>query len=127
VDFLLVLLVLEAAVRLAVLKMLLVLSPAGCFALAWKPTQQLGFVWFNTFLATVFAQFLQVVCLAVGLVMISTPPNQQQSISLSLIGGIAILCATLTIPFVTYRWAIQPIIAATRATVFAAGGILGML
>jgi hypothetical protein len=127
-GLMLVLLIVEAAVRIPVLGVLLILSPAGCFALAWKPTQRLGFLWLNAFLAAALVQFLQLLLLTAGLVVMKGLHPPQHVTYLSLIGGIALLFATLALPFAAYRWAIQPVASTAKATAdsaIAAGRTIG--
>ncbi len=111
-----IVLIFEASVRIPVLNLCVVLGAAGCFALAWKPTQRLGFFWMNTFLATVFIQFLQALCLVIGLVLFRSLQGQQNTY-ITAIGGIAIAFAALALPFYVYRWAVQPVISAARMAV----------
>ena len=107
----LILLTLEESVRLPVLNLCAVLSSAGCFALAWKPTQRLGMLWLNTFLASVFLQFLQVLLLVIGLIMFK---GQGQHPYVTELGGIAVSFTALALPFYIYRWAIGPSLTVVR-------------
>lgn len=116
----LVLLVLEAAVRLPIINVCLVLASAGCFALAWRPTQRLGFFWLNTFLVAVLTQCLQLLCLVIGMLMVRGLQSQQNTY-ITLIGGIAIAFAALALPFYVYRWAIQPVMTAGQTVIGVAG------
>jgi hypothetical protein len=128
-GILLALLIIEAGVRIPVLGVLMILSPAGCFALAWKPTQRFGLLWLNAFIAAVFVQFLQLLLLTVGLVLIKSVYPPKHVTYLGLIGGIALMITTLTLPFAAYRWAIQPVASSAKSTVesvAAAGKAAGM-
>ena len=106
-------LVVESSVRIAVLNLCIVLASAGCFALAWKPTQRFGIVWLNTFLAAAFTQFLQLLCLVIGAVLVQSLRGQENTF-VTLLAGIAVTFTATAIPFYTYRWAIQPVFTAAR-------------
>lgn len=111
-----ILLVVEAAVRIAVLNLCIVLAPVGCFALAWKPTQRFGLLWLNTLLAATFVQFLQLLCLVIGAVLVQSLRGQENTF-VTLLAGIAIAFTALALPFHMYRWAMQPVATAARTVV----------
>ncbi len=111
-----ILLIIEAAARIAVLNLCIVLAPVGCFALAWKPTQRFGLLWLNTFLAVTFTQFLQLLCLAIGAVLVQSLRGQENTF-VTLFAGIAISFTAIALPFYTCRWAAQPVFTAARTVV----------
>ena len=120
-----IILVVEASVRIPVVNVCAVLSSAGCFALAWRPTQRFGFLWLNTLLSCVFLQFFQVLCLLVGLELIRDLQGQANpSVYVVLLGGIALLFIAVALPWYFMRWAIQPVFNAVRGGEQAVEGVV---
>lgn len=110
-----ILLVAEAIIRLPVLNLCAVLSSLGCLLLVWRPTQRYGSLWLNTLVVAVFAQFLQVLLLGIGAVMIKTLVNSSTP-TLAQLAGVAMLFIALALPFYLYRWAVQPVFTAAKKT-----------
>ena len=65
-EVMLLLLFVQMVMRLALLDVLIVLSPLGLLCYGWGPTQEWGQLWRQHFAATLIVQFVQVVALVLG-------------------------------------------------------------
>lgn len=65
-EVMLLLLFVQMVMRLALLDVLIVLSPLGLLCYGWGPTQEWGQLWRQHFTATLIVQFVQVVALVLG-------------------------------------------------------------
>jgi hypothetical protein len=67
-----VLLIVQMLLRIALLDLLLVLAPLGLLCFALPQTRAWGTLWAQAFVATLIAQFLQLLCLGLGAALIAS-------------------------------------------------------
>ncbi len=93
------LLLLQMLMRLALIDMLLVVSPIALLCWVLPQTQGWARLWSNTFFAAVFTQFVQVVTLKLGgSLLTDLTPMAADAALLSVFLGVAVLALTLKIP-----------------------------
>jgi hypothetical protein len=95
---LLVLLVLQQLMRLALVDILLVLAPLAALLWILPQTQGWAGLWAQRFVGTVFAQFVQMLALSLGLDLVTKLPTGGVSALLQPLLGIAVLAVGLKIP-----------------------------
>jgi hypothetical protein len=121
----------QMAVRLALLWVLLVLAGPGLACFALPQTMGYGRMWLSLTAATVMVQFFQVVTLALGGVLVTSLGAS----NLFGIGGtlatllvcVALLYLVLRIPGIVHRFALRPMMDASRAVAGAAEGAVGVV
>jgi len=121
----------QMAVRLALLWVLLVLSGPGLACFALPQTMGCGRMWLSLTASTVMVQFFQVVALALG----GTLLTSLGASNLFGVGGtlatllvcVALLYLVLRIPGIVHRFALRPMMDASRATAGAVGGAAGLV
>src|SRR5260221_1879636 len=115
-----ILLAAQMAVRLALLWILLVLAGPGLGCFALPQTMGFGRMWLSLTASTVMVQFFQVVALALG----GTLLTSLGASNLFGVGGtlatllvcVALLYLVLRIPGIAHRFALRPMMDASRAT-----------
>jgi hypothetical protein len=95
---LLVLLVLQLLMRLALVDILLVLAPLGAVLWILPQTQGWASLWAQRFTSTVFAQFVQMLALSLGLDLLTKLPTNGAAALIQPLLGIAVLAVGLKIP-----------------------------
>jgi hypothetical protein len=121
----------QMAVRLALLWVLLVLSGPGLACFALPQTMGYGRMWLSLTATTVMVQFFQVVTLALGGMLVT-------SLGASNVFGVggtlatllvcaALLYLVLRIPGIVHRFALRPMMDASRAATGAAEGAVGVV
>jgi hypothetical protein len=121
----------QMVVRLALLWILLVLSGPGLACFALPQTMGFGRMWFSLTASTVMVQFFQVVALALG----GTLLTSLGASNLFGVGGtlatllvcVALLYLVLRIPGIVHRFALRPMMDASRAAAGVAGGAAGFV
>jgi hypothetical protein len=121
----------QMVVRLALLWVLLVLSGPGLACFALPQTMGFGRMWLSLTASTVMVQFFQVVALALG----GTLLTSLGASNLFGVGGtvatllvcVALLYLVLRIPGIVHRFALRPMMDASRAAAGAAGGAAGFV
>jgi hypothetical protein len=121
----------QMVVRLALLWILLVLSGPGLACFALPQTMGFGRMWLSLTASTVLVQFFQVVALALG----GTLLTSLGASNLFGVGGtlatllvcVALLYLVLRIPGIVHRFALRPMMDASRAAAGAAGGAAGFV
>jgi hypothetical protein len=121
----------QMAVRLALLWVLLVLSGPGlaCFALP----QSIGYgrMWLSLTATTVLVQFFQVVTLALGGMLVTSLGASNVfgvgGTLATLLVCVALLYLVLRIPGIVHRFALRPMMDASRAVAGAAEGAVGVV
>ena len=121
----------QMAVRLALLWVLLVLAGPGLACFALPQTMGYGRMWLSLTAATVMVQFFQVVTLALGGVLVTSLGAS----NLFGVGGtlatllvcVALLYLVLRIPGIVHRFALRPMMDASRAVAGAAEGAVGVV
>jgi len=121
----------QMVVRLALLWILLVLSGPGLACFALPQTMGFGRMWLSLTASTVMVQFFQVVALALGGTLLSSLGAS----NLFGVGGtlatllvcVALLYLVLRIPGIAHRFALRPMMDASRATAGAVGGAVGLV
>jgi hypothetical protein len=121
----------QMAVRLALLWILLVLSGPGLACFALPQTMGFGRMWLSLTASTVMVQFFQVVTLALG----GTLLTSLGASNLFGVGGtlatllvcVALLYLVLRIPGIVHRFALRPMMDASRAAAGAVGGAAGLV
>ena len=116
----------QMAVRLALLWVLLVLAGPGLVCFALPQTLGYGRMWLSLTASTVMVQFFQVVTLALGGTLL-TSLGATSIFGLSgslaaLLICLALLYLVLRMPVIVHRFALRPMIDASRAAVGAAEG-----
>jgi hypothetical protein len=116
----------QMAVRLALLWVLLVLAGPGLVCFALPQTLGYGRMWLSLTASTVMVQFFQVVTLALGGTLL-TSLGASSIFGLSgtlatLLVCLALLYLVLRIPGIVHRFALRPMMDASRAAVGAAEG-----
>jgi len=121
----------QMVVRLALLWILLVLAGPGLACFALPQTMGFGRMWLSLTASTVMVQFFQVVALALGGTLLSSLGAS----NLFGVGGtlatllvcVALLYLVLRIPGIVHRFALRPMIDASRAAAGVAGGAAGFV
>ena len=108
------LLVAQMLLRLALLDLLIVLAPLGFLCWALPTTQAWARLWTSTFVATALVQFLQMLALRLGALLINElTPGRLDSATLTLLVGIAALVLTFKLPGILQNWALRSVGAAS--------------
>jgi len=117
----------QMLVRLALLFLLIVLTPLGLLCFGLPQTQGYGRLWTSTFAVTLFVQFFQVVTLALGGMLISytetTGLLNLDTGVVSLLVSTAVIYLVLRIPGMIRNWALRPVAEAA----FSPGQLVGQL
>ena len=117
----------QMAVRLALLWVLLVLAGPGLACFALPQTVGFGRMWLSLTATTVMVQFFQVVTLALGgTLLTSLGASNIFGVSgtlATLLVCLALLYLVLRIPGIVHRFALRPMMDASRAVAGAAEGI----
>jgi hypothetical protein len=121
----------QMAVRLALLWVLLVLSGPGLACFALPQTLGFGRMWLSFTVTTVLVQFFQVVTLALGGMLLTSLGAS----NLFGVGGtlatllvcLALLYLVLRMPGLVHRFALRPMMDASRAVAGAAEGAVGVV
>jgi hypothetical protein len=121
----------QMAVRLALLWVLLVLAGPGLACFALPQTMGFGRMWLSLTSTTVLVQFFQVVTLALGGMLVTSLGAS----NLFGVGGtlatllvcVALLYLVLRIPGIVHRFALRPMMDASRAVAGAAEGAAGVV
>jgi hypothetical protein len=121
----------QMAIRLALLWVLLVLSGPGLACFALPQTMGYGRMWLSLTATTVLVQFFQVVTLALGGMLVTSLGAS----NIFGIGGtlatllvcVALLYLVLRIPGIVHRFALRPMMDASRSVAGAATGTVGMV
>jgi hypothetical protein len=95
---LLVLLVLQLLMRLALVDILLVLAPLAALLWILPQTQGWASLWAQRFVSTVFAQFVQMLALSLGINLVTGLPTGGAAALIQPLLGIAVLAVGLKIP-----------------------------
>jgi hypothetical protein len=121
----------QMAVRLALLWVLLVLSGPGLVCFALPQTIGFGRMWLSLTATTVLVQFFQVVTLALGgMLLTSLGATNVFGVGgtlATLLVCVALLYLVLRIPGIVHRFALRPMMDASRAAAGAAEGAVGMV
>src|SRR6266567_1657461 len=116
----------QMAVRLALLWVLLVLSGLGLACFALPQTVGFGRMWLSLTTSAVMVQFFQVVTLALGgMLLTSLGASNVFGVGgtlATLLVCVALLYLVLRIPSIVHRFALRPMMDASRAVAGAAGG-----
>ncbi|MBV9354305.1 MAG: hypothetical protein JO023_02140, partial [Chloroflexi bacterium] len=95
---LLVLLVLQLLMRLALVDILVVLAPLAALLWILPQTQGWAGLWAQRFVSTVFAQFVQMLALSLGISLVTGLPTGGAAALIQPLLGIAVLAVGLKIP-----------------------------
>ena len=121
----------QMAVRLALLWVLLVLSGPGLACFALPQTMGFGRMWLSLTATTVMVQFFQVVTLALGgMLLTSLGASNVFGVGgtlATLLVCVALLYLVLRIPGIVHRFALRPMMDASRAAAGAAEGAVGVV
>ena len=121
----------QMAVRLALLWILLVLAGPGLACFALPQTMGFGRMWLSLTATTVMVQFFQVVTLALGgTLLTSLGASNIFGVSgtlATLLVCLALLYLVLRMPGIVHRFALRPMMDASRATAGAVGGAAGLV
>jgi hypothetical protein len=121
----------QMAIRLALLWVLLVLSGPGLACFALPQTMGYGRMWLSLTATTVLVQFFQVVTLALGgLLVTSLGASNIFGIGgtlATLLVCVALLYLVLRIPGIVHRFALRPMMDASRDVAGAATGAVGVV
>jgi hypothetical protein len=121
----------QMAVRLALLWVLLVLSGPGLACFALPQTMGFGRMWLSLTATTVLVQFFQVVTLALGgMLLTSLGASNVFGVGgtlATLLVCVALLYLVLRIPGIVHRFALRPMMDASRAAAGAAEGAVGVV
>ncbi|HZC05316.1 MAG TPA: conjugal transfer protein TrbL family protein [Ktedonobacterales bacterium] len=116
------LLIAQMLLRLALLDVLIVTAPLGFLCWALPATQAWARLWTTTFVATALVQFLQILALRLGaLLLVELTPGRLDSATLTLLAGIATLYLTFKLPFMLQNWALRSVGAASMSGVIEQG------
>jgi len=119
------------AVRLTLLWILLVLAGPGLACFALPQTMGFGRMWLSLTATTVMVQFFQVVTLALGgTLLTSLGASNIFGVSgtlATLLVCLALLYLVLRMPGIVHRFALRPMMDASRATAGAVGGAAGFV
>ena len=121
----------QMAVRLALLWVLLVLSGPGLACFALPQTIGYGRMWLSLTATTVMVQFFQVVTLALGGMLVTSLGASNVfgvgGTLATLLVCVALLYLVLRIPGIVHRFALRPMMDASRAVAGAAEGAVGVV
>jgi hypothetical protein len=121
----------QMAVRLALLWVLLVLSGPGLACFALPQTMGFGRMWLSLTATTVMVQFFQVVTLALGGMLVTSLGASNVfgvgGTLATLLVSVALLYLVLRIPGIVHRFALRPMMDASRAVAGAAEGAVGVV
>jgi hypothetical protein len=121
----------QMAVRLALLWVLLVLSGPGLACFALPQTIGYGRMWLSLTATTVMVQFFQVVTLALGGMLVTSLGASNVfgvgGTLATLLVCVALLYLVLRIPGIVHRFALRPMMDASRAAAGAATGAVGVV
>jgi len=121
----------QMAVRLALLWVLLVLAGPGLACFALPQTMGYGRMWLSLTATTVLVQFFQVVTLALGgMLLTSLGASNVFGVGgtlATLLVCVALLYLVLRIPGIVHRFALRPMMDASRAAAGAAEGAAGVV
>ena len=121
----------QMAVRLALLWVLLVLAGPGLACFALPQTMGFGRMWLSLTATTVLVQFFQVVTLALGgMLLTSLGASNVFGVGgtlATLLVCVALLYLVLRIPGIVHRFALRPMMDASRAAAGAAEGAVGVV
>ena len=121
----------QMAVRLALLWVLLVLSGPGLACFALPQTIGYGRMWLSLTATTVLVQFFQVVTLALGGMLVTSLGASNifgvGGTLATLLVCVALLYLVLRIPGIVHRFALRPMMDASRAATGAAEGAVGVV
>jgi hypothetical protein len=121
----------QMAVRLALLWVLLVLSGPGLACFALPQTIGYGRMWLSLTATTVMVQFFQVVTLALGGMLVTSLGASNVfgvgGTLATLLVCVALLYLVLRIPGIVHRFALRPMMDASRAVAGAAEGAAGVV
>lgn len=116
------LLIAQMLLRLALLDVLIVTAPLGFLCWALPQTQAWARLWTSTFMATVLVQFLQILALRLGALLVNElTPGRLDSATLTLLTGIATLYLTFKLPHMLQSWALRSVGAASMGGVVEQG------
>lgn len=116
------LLVAQMLLRLALLDVLIVVAPLGFLCWALPHTQAWARLWTTTFVATALVQFLQMLALRLGALLVNElTPGRLDSATLTLLAGIATLYLTFKLPHMLQNWALRSVGAASMSGVIEQG------
>jgi len=121
----------QMAVRLALLWVLLVLAGPGLACFALPQTMGYGRMWLSLTATTVLVQFFQVLTLALGgMLLTSLGASNVFGVGgtlATLLVCVALLYLVLRIPGIVHRFALRPMMDASRAAAGAAEGAVGVV
>jgi hypothetical protein len=121
----------QMAVRLALLWVLLVLAGPGLACFALPQTMGYGRMWLLLTATTVLVQFFQVVTLALGGMLVTSLGASNVfgvgGTLATLLVCVALLYLVLRIPGIVHRFALRPMMDASRAVAGAAEGAVGVV
>jgi len=121
----------QMAVRLALLWVLLVLAGPGLACFALPQTIGYGRMWLSLTATTVMVQFFQVVTLALGGMLVTSLGASNVfgvgGTLATLLVCVALLYLVLRIPGIVHRFALRPMMDASRAVAGAAEGAAGVV
>jgi hypothetical protein len=121
----------QMAIRLALLWVLLVLSGPGLACFALPQTIGYGRMWLSLTATTVLVQFFQVMTLAMGgMLLTSLGASNVFGVGgtlATLLVCVALLYLVLRIPGIVHRFALRPMMDASRAATGAAEGAVGVV
>jgi len=116
------LLIAQMLLRLALLDVLIVTAPLGFLCWALPQTQAWARLWTSTFLATALVQFLQILALRLGALLVNElAPGRLDSATLTLLVGIATLYLTFKLPSMLQNWALRSVGSASMSGVMEQG------
>lgn len=114
-------LIFQMVVRLALLDLLIVVSPLAMLLYITPATQRWAQLWSAAFSSVLFVQFLQITALVLGARLITTISASSDIVSF--FGGVALLILVLRIPRMLQN-AVTGMIGETRSTYGVAGQVL---
>ena len=121
----------QMAIRLALLWVLLVLSGPGLACFALPQTMGYGRMWLSLTATTVMVQFFQVVTLALGGMLVTSLGASNVfgvgGTLATLLVCVALLYLVLRIPGIVHRFALRPMMDASRAAAGAVTGTVGVV
>jgi hypothetical protein len=121
----------QMAIRLALLWVLLVLSGPGLACFALPQTMGYGRMWLSLTATTVLVQFFQVVTLALGGMLVTSLGASNvfgvDGTLATLLVCVALIYLVLRIPGIVHRFALRPMMDASRAVAGAATGAAGVV
>lgn len=119
------LLVAQMLLRLALLDVLIVTAPLGFLCWALPQTQAWARLWTTTFIATALVQFLQILALRLGALLVTElTPGRLDAATITLLAGIATLYLTFKLPAMLQNWALRTVGAASMGGVIEQGVVV---